>query len=395
MKPALIVHCDWSIDARKRWLAAAALLPGGQYEAAKPTPVGWTGSFFPNLRERAPTGPILAGFDFPIGVPRLYAERAGIASFRELLPSLGQGRWVEFYRPAETRDQISISRPFYPRAPGGSKKQHLVDGLGLRSADELLRLCDRSTPSRNKACEIFWTLGANQVGRAAIAGWRDLLAPGVREGAIAIWPFDGDVPALLDNGRVVVLETYPAETYGHIGLDRGFGKRRQDGRKSQASAILAWCERNCVCVRPELVADIEAGFGESAMAEDAFDSVIGLLGIIEVVQDVPRFAIPTDPAVRSVEGWILGLGVGVKESTSESLVQRVSERHPARPLVPSPALPDSSPAGPHSRLCPACHQKLFARWPWGWDAHAAHGCLGVQGRTPDERKRAYKERYLA
>ena len=394
MRPALIVHCDWSIDARKRWLAAAAPLPGGRYEATKPAPVGWMGSFFQDLRERAPTGPILAGFDFPIGVPCLYAERAGIASFRDTLPCLGQGRWLDFYRPAETRDQISISRPFYPRVPGGSKKQHLVDGLGLQSADELLRLCDRSTLARNKACEIFWTLGANQVGRAAIAGWRDLLAPALREGVVAIWPFDGDLAVLLDNERVVVLETYPAETYGHLGLARGFGKRRQDGRRSQACAILAWCERNLVSVRPELVADIEDGFGGSPMAEDAFDSVIGLLGIIEVVQDLPRFTVPTDPAVHNVEGWILGMGTEAEDSTSEPLTRRASERQLERPFVRGPAPPDS-PIGPHSRLCPACRQKLFARWPWGWDAHAAYGCLGVEGRTPDERKRAYRERYLA
>jgi len=68
----------------------------------------------------------------------------------------------------------------------------------------LLRACDYSTAARNKACEIFWTLGANQVGKAAIAGWRDLLAPAVRDKAIAIWPFDGDHPAIFEAGGIVV-----------------------------------------------------------------------------------------------------------------------------------------------------------------------------------------------
>ena len=27
-------------------------------------------------------------------------------------------------------------------------------------------------------------------------------------------------------------------------------------------------------------------------------------------------------------------------------------------------------------LCPACHSKVFAKWPSGWDAHAAHACDG-------------------
>jgi hypothetical protein len=45
-------------------------------------------------------------------------------------------------------------------------------------------------------------------------------------------------------------------------------------------------------------------------------------------------------------------------------------------------------------MCPACGRKRFARWPWGWDAHAAHSCDGIPGESPEERKRLFKERYL-
>src|SRR5258708_4938385 len=72
--------------------------------------------------------------------------------------------------------------------------------LQMRSYGDLLRACDNSPATRNKPCEIFWTLGANQVGKAAIAGWRDLLAPALRDKAIAIWPFDGDLPVLFEAG---------------------------------------------------------------------------------------------------------------------------------------------------------------------------------------------------
>ena len=45
----------------------------------------------------------------------------------------------------------------------------------------------------------------------------------------------------------------------------------------------------------------------------------------------------------------------------------------------------------HKRLlCPACMEKEFERWPGGWDAHAAHGCKGVDGATPEERKAEFK-----
>jgi hypothetical protein len=176
MKPALIVHCDWSTEASKRWLAGARLSSSGCYEVTASIPVGSTDSLFTRLREKAPSGAILAGFDFPIGVPRAFAEKAGFGRFPDMLLRLGTAPWADFYNPAERPHEISPTRPFYPKTPGGSKKQHLIDGLGLRSSEELLRQCDRRTAKRGNACEIFWTLGANQVGRAAIQGWRDLLA---------------------------------------------------------------------------------------------------------------------------------------------------------------------------------------------------------------------------
>ena len=41
-------------------------------------------------------------------------------------------------------------------------------------------------------------------------------------------------------------------------------------------------------------------------------------------------------------------------------------------------------------LCPACHNKVFQVGPEGWDAHAAHRCLGVSGSTDEERKAEFK-----
>jgi len=284
VKPELVVHCDWSMSAAKRWVAAARLSPTGSYEVTGPTLVGRTDSFFCQLRASAPTGPILAGFDFPIGVPHPYAVRAGFGRFPNMLRSLGSGPWADFYNPAVRADEISLARPFYPMRPGGTSKQQLLDALGLQGADELLRLCDRRTATRANACEMFWTLGAKQVGRAAIHGWRDLLAPAVRDGSISIWPFDGELSALLSSGRITVLEAYPAETYGHLGLSRNFGKRKREGRQSQAATILAWCERHAVELEPELRTKIEGGFGEAETGEDAFDAFIGLLGLIEAIR---------------------------------------------------------------------------------------------------------------
>ena len=46
---------------------------------------------------------------------------------------------------------------------------------------------------------------ANQVGKAAIIGWREVLAPALRGGgSVSLWPFDGSLPSLLVPGNVVV-----------------------------------------------------------------------------------------------------------------------------------------------------------------------------------------------
>ncbi|MEZ5353570.1 MAG: hypothetical protein R2762_13110 [Bryobacteraceae bacterium] len=305
--PPLVVHCDWSAAAGKRWLAAAWLLPSGSYAVSAPEPVGDVCTLFPRLRARAPCGTILAGFDFPVGIPRAYASAAGIQCFLDFLSRLGEGAWEHFYVPAAIASQISLTRPFYPHAGGGTRQQHLVDGLGLARAADLLRLCERRTATRNQASSLFWTLGPQQVGKAAIHGWKNLLAPAVFQEGARLWPFDGDLEGLCQGDGIVVAETYPAEVYRHLELERNFGKGRQAGRRSQAKRILSWCAWNGIVLDSGVEAQVEQGFGGAASGEDAFDALIGVLGMVEAVGDAPRRAAPDDDSVRMVEGWILGM----------------------------------------------------------------------------------------
>ena len=45
----------------------------------------------------------------------------------------------------------------------------------------------------------------------------------------------------------------------------------------------------------------------------------------------------------------------------------------------------------HKRvLCPCCGEKVFKRWPEGWDAHAAFQCTGLQSTDESERKTDFK-----
>jgi hypothetical protein len=305
--PALVAHADWSAHPAKRWMARAVLQPGGRYLVRPPLPVGTLDGFWPRLEVAAPSGPILVGFDFPIGLPAAYAKRAGVEDFRDALDRFDG----DFYQVTRIREEISLARPFYPDRPGGRSRQDLLDALGLQTWQCLHRRCDRATASRPAACPMFWTLGGNQVGKAAISGWRELLAPARHAGIdVAIWPFDGPLTALLRTHRFVVAETYPGEVYGHLDLRQALrsqgGKRRQAARATCADALLAWAERSEVSLVSALVDDIRVGFGSRPGADDRFDALVGVCGMLNVLLCGRPTGEPDDPVVRRIEGWILG-----------------------------------------------------------------------------------------
>jgi hypothetical protein len=72
------------------------------------------GEFFDHLQEAAGAGQAMAGFDFPIGLPRRYAAVAGIAAFPAFLEALGTAPWQSFNLVATQPDEITLYRPFYP-----------------------------------------------------------------------------------------------------------------------------------------------------------------------------------------------------------------------------------------------------------------------------------------
>jgi hypothetical protein len=73
-----LFHADWSTVAKKRWVAHAARTDEG-WQAMLPYPVGDTRDFVDALFAAA--GPVLAGFDFPIGVPASFGQLTGLTNF--------------------------------------------------------------------------------------------------------------------------------------------------------------------------------------------------------------------------------------------------------------------------------------------------------------------------
>jgi hypothetical protein len=303
-----LFHADWSTVAKKRWVASATRIDSG-WQMMLPRPVRDTRAFVNELFTAV--GPLFAGFDFPIGVPAVYGQLTGLADFLTALEVFGKGEWSEFFLVAETPQQVSRKRPFYPRtytAASKPKQIHLLHGLRIESIDALRRQCERPTPTRPRAaCPLFWTLGSNQVGKAAISGWQEVIAPARRRGA-RLWPFDGNLTELATAGVPVLAETYPAEAYGHVGIafHTHMSKRRQEDRRAATVGLFDWARHRGITFSEELVTQVEDGFGASSDGEDAFDAFIGALSMIEVA-DGRRMERPFERTCREVwEGWILG-----------------------------------------------------------------------------------------
>jgi hypothetical protein len=289
---------------------AKAIQSDGSYAAQPPEPVGDLPSLIERTNQlRGEHGTALVGFDFPIGLPRQYAKNAGISNFPAFLRSLAPES--EFFSVCRDREEISAHRPFYPYnfTPKGSRKrEHLTSALGLDSFDQLLRHCERAQEGIPAAGPLFWTLGANAPGRGAIEGWKHVLAPGLRDGSIRLWPYEGRLTELLHPGATVVAEAYPTQYHRSIVGHQISGKNRIEVRQREGSAMLEWAERNSVRLAPELFRTIYAGFPHGG--GDAFDAVLGLFGMIEVALGVrmpgPPEELAEDDKIRAIEGWILG-----------------------------------------------------------------------------------------
>ena len=260
-------------------------------------------------------GAALVGFDVPIGIPAAYAASAGIATFRELLSSLADMAWPDFFAPAGSAFEVSVSRPFYPARVGDKRFAHLLAGLGLGAREEILRVCERATPNRGPACPLFWLIGANQVGKGALAGWQEMLIPALVGGRdwFRLWPFDGPLQDLVGPGTVTVVKTYPGEVYHRLGIrfpksrsGERHGRRVQADRAASGATMIDWAHRAGVELSAQLTAEIVAGFDSRPDGEDRFDAVVGLLGMLEVALGRRAAGEPLNDQLTWVEGWIFG-----------------------------------------------------------------------------------------
>jgi hypothetical protein len=289
---------------------AVARRDGAGWRVAAPRPVGDVTRFLAQLRGEAVaggvTGAVALGIDMPLGVPRAYAATRPEADFPAFLRGLAAR--PGFFDVCAALAELGPERPFYPaRGVTGITRAAHAAALGFADAAALSRLCDRATAERPAGAPVFWTLGANQSGKAAIAGWRDLLLPALAAGEdVRLWPFAGPFRGLLAPGAVALAETYPAEALRHLGIRLAGSKRRQADRAVVGPALLAAMAG--LAARPDaaLAASATTGFGADAAGEDRFDCVLGLLCVLNVLAGNRPDAAPNDPWIARWEGWVLG-----------------------------------------------------------------------------------------
>jgi hypothetical protein len=271
---------------------------------AAPRPVGDVSTLLLRLTQEASGGAVALGADLPIGLPRAYAATRTEADFPAFLR--GVGGLPGFFSVCATLDEIGPERPFYPaRGVAGMTRLSHALALGLADASGLSRACDRATAERPAGAPLFWTLGANQSGKAAIAAWQDLILPALG-GTLRLWPFEGAFRSLLAPGSVALAETYPAEALRHIGIRLRGSKRRHADRCATTGALLTAMDQMAATPHDAMRRAMLDGFGADASGEDRFDSVLGVLCVLNVLAGGRPDTAPADPWILRWEGWVLG-----------------------------------------------------------------------------------------
>jgi hypothetical protein len=303
--PDLAAHADWSVDPRKRWITVARRTAAG-WALAAPRLVGEVSTLLARLIEEAGGGAVALGADLPIGLPRAYAATRTEADFPAFLRDVH--RLPDFFSVCAHLDDIRVERPFYPvRGIAGMTRLSHALALGLVDASGLSRACDRATAERPAGAPLFWTLGANQSGKAAIAAWQSLILPALADPTkLRLWPFEGPYRSLLAPGSVALAETYPAEALRHLGIRLRGSKRRHADRCATAGALITAMEQQLTVPDDSMHRAVRDGFGSDASGEDRFDSVLGVLCVLNVLAGNRPDAAPDDLWIRRWEGWVLG-----------------------------------------------------------------------------------------
>ena len=210
--PAFFVSADWSKDTRKRSVHVADL---AARRIRRPQNQDWTLTALLHLAtELARRGSVLVGVDAALGVPAGYWSAVQAHDWNKQVKPANFVDWLSrldpdsdfFQDPVHEPGEWDVGRPFF-RVPGRSGG---LSDFTNPFDDGLRRRIDEATDAK----PLFAVSGIpGTVGSGTRALWKELipLLAGKRE--FAVWPFEGDLPAVLERRGIVLAETYPALAY--------------------------------------------------------------------------------------------------------------------------------------------------------------------------------------
>jgi hypothetical protein len=327
-----ILCADWGKDVSKRAVYVAEI---ESRLVRRLSTAGW--SLVEVLKEAerwTSTGSVLATFDAPLGVPDSYLTAVGrlpgaqpLATFLDLLayaPSM-----PGFYDATTTARDWIVERPFFNVPAGDGGLRTYVDAAARFGVD-MYREIDRIT----RAKAVFIKSGIpGSVGSAACALWQELASELTIRRSFRVWPFEGDIQALLQSTSVVLGEMYPRAAYATALLDVP--------PQSRAPLVLA---KTDAAVRREAIAALRTARWVDSLSvsledldhaesnEDDFDACVTAAALLRCVLEGTPLC-PSRLESGASEGGILGTGSVNLLLTAQTFTSRRSERAAATPTV--------------------------------------------------------------
>ena len=252
-------------------------------------------------------GAVALGVDLPIGLPRAYAATRPEPDFPTFLRDVGS-----------LPDFFSVCTTVGRHSAGAS----ILSGPWHRRDDpSLARACARPI-RRVGSFQSMRPGNGGAAGRGAVV--LDTGREPVREGRdrrletddpagtdrnrtkLRLWPFEGSFRSLLAPGWMALAETYPAEALRHLGIRLRGSKRRHADRCATAGVLATAMDQQGAAPDDAMRQAILDGFGADANGEDRFDSVLGVLCVLNVLAGNRPDTAPADPWIQRWEGWVLG-----------------------------------------------------------------------------------------
>ena len=387
------VSADWSKVPGKRSVYVSNFRER-RIERAHPPGKQWTLQSLMTLAESlAQSAPVLVGVDVALGVPTGYwsllgqRRRGTGGTFVDWLGGLDPGDG--FFGTSSVPEEWCIDRPWFAvqEGPGGLKAfTRAVPGGMLRRID-----------AATHAKPLFAVSGIpGTVGSGTREFWKELAICLPAPRRFAVWPFEGDLPALFTNHRIVLSETYPRLAYAaalsrHLPANPiALPKTKYDARALACNCLsrVEWVSANNVCL-----GDLDPARAN----EDNFDALFTAAAVLRCqLEDRPLADRKwIDPVA---EGSMLLAGPVCPGGKTRALALPGQPQANPGPGDRNAAAPPASGIVPGRRATcpcpiPGC-PKVFFDTRGGWDAHVSslrkHSDWHPEATDPAKRKLLFR-----